>query len=178
MSTRPPTSSTQSHTFTSHKWNQPLPEDNRSEDKKPERAQSVARVIDLEPEALAQLRKRRDIKDNSVRTSKYTWWSFLIVNVWEQFTTKMANLYFLVIMFMQMIDQISISDGKPVMALPLIFVVSLSMIKDAYEDFKRHKADRAENRATTEVFNSETKQFEKREWRFVEVGDLVKVHEN
>ena len=64
------------------------------------------------------------------------------------------------------------------MALPLIFVVSLSMIKDAYEDFKRHKADRAENRATTEVFNSATKQFEKREWRFVEIGDLVKVHEN
>ena len=111
MSTRPPTSSTQSQTFTSHKWNQPLPEDNRSDDKKPEQAQSVARVIDLEPEALAQLRKRRDITDNSVRTSKYTWWSFLIVNVWEQFTTKMANLYFLVIMFMQMIDQISISDG-------------------------------------------------------------------
>ena len=61
---------------------------------------------------------------------------------------------------------------------PLMFVIIVSMIKDAYEDFKRHKADRAENRATTEVFNSDTKQFEKREWRFVEIGDLVKVHEN
>ena len=31
------------------------------------------------------------------------------------------------------------------MALPLTFVVALSMIKDGYEDYKRHKEDRDEN---------------------------------
>jgi hypothetical protein len=36
---------------------------------------------------------------------------------------------------------ISISGGKPVMAMPLSFVVILSMIKDAYEDYKRHLSD-------------------------------------
>eukprot|EP00354_Favella_ehrenbergii_P008623 CAMPEP_0170475420 /NCGR_PEP_ID=MMETSP0123-20130129/17071_1 /TAXON_ID=182087 /ORGANISM="Favella ehrenbergii, Strain Fehren 1" /LENGTH=66 /DNA_ID=CAMNT_0010745913 /DNA_START=306 /DNA_END=506 /DNA_ORIENTATION=- len=65
----------------------------------------------------------------------------------------MANLYFLVIMFMQMIDKISISGGQPVMAMPLIFVVSLSMIKDAYEDYKRHRADKAENKASAFVYD-------------------------
>lgn len=48
-------------------------------------------------------------------------------------------------MFMQMVEKISISSGTPVMALPLSFVVALSMIKDAYEDYKRHKSDKSEN---------------------------------
>ena len=56
----------------------------------------------------------------------------------------MANLYFLVIMFMQMIEVISISNGQPAMLPPLTFVVLLSMIKDAYEDYKRHKEDKGE----------------------------------
>ena len=42
------------------------------------------------------------------------------------------------------------------MAMPLIFVVSLSMIKDAYEDFKRHRSDKSENEAIAEVYNHET----------------------
>ena len=48
-------------------------------------------------------------------------------------------------MFMQMIPVISISNGQPAMAPPLSFVVILSMIKDGYEDYKRHKSDKAEN---------------------------------
>lgn len=31
------------------------------------------------------------------------------------------------------------------MALPLTIVVAVSMIKDAYEDYKRHKSDDQEN---------------------------------
>lgn len=77
-----------------------------------------------------------------VRTSKYSWWSFLPRNLFEQFSTKMANMYFLVIMFMQMIEVISITNGQPVMLLPLTIVVFLSMIKDGFEDYKRHKEDR------------------------------------
>ena len=50
----------------------------------------------------------------------------------------MANVYFLIITFMQCYKPISISAGKPAMALPLGFIVFLSMLKDAYEDYKRH----------------------------------------
>jgi hypothetical protein len=39
---------------------------------------------------------------------------------------------------MQCIQSISISDGKPAMALPLTIIVLVSMMKDAYEDYKRH----------------------------------------
>lgn len=44
-------------------------------------------------------------------------------------------MYFLLIAYMQTIKRISISDGKCVMAAPLTFVVFISMIKDAYEDY-------------------------------------------
>ena len=56
------------------------------------------REINLDPEALDLLNKRRDVKSNTVTTSRYTWWSFLPHNLFLQFATKMANMYFLVIM--------------------------------------------------------------------------------
>lgn len=96
------------------------------------------RSIDLSEEGLASLRKSKKVKSNTVRTSKYSLLTFVPFNLFEQFTKKLANLYFLIIMFMQMITVISISNGQPAMAPPLIFVVVLSMIKDAYEDYKRH----------------------------------------
>ena len=92
------------------------------------------------------------MRSNSVRTSKYSILTFLPFNLFEQFSKKLANLYFLVIMGMQMINVISISNGQPAMAPPLAFVVILSMIKDAYEDYKRHKADEGENRAPAQVY--------------------------
>ena len=85
-------------------------------------------------------------------------------NLFEQFAFKFSNLYFLVIMFMQMVDKISISNGQPAMMPPLIFVVSLSMIKDAFENYKRTKADRSENNAKTEVYNRQTGNFEDAKW--------------
>lgn len=59
----------------------------------------------------------------------------------EQFT-KMANIYFLFISGMQMIPIISITNGYPAQAFPLAVVIVLSMIKDIFEDYKRHKSDR------------------------------------
>ena len=54
----------------------------------------------------------------------------------------MTNIYFLIISGLQCIKTISISDGKPAMAVPLIGVVIISMIKDAFEDYKRAQVDK------------------------------------
>ena len=110
------------------------------------------RSIDLSEEALTALRKSKKVRSNTVRTSKYNCLTFVPFNLFEQFSKKFANLYFLVIMGMQMITVISISNGQPAMAPPLVFVVVLSMIKDAYEDYKRHKEDHSENNAMTERY--------------------------
>ena len=102
------------------------------------------RSIGLSEEELVAL--RTTLCDNKVITSKYTWWNFVFKNLFQQFQ-KLANVYFLIITGMQCITAISISGGSPAMLPSLILVISLSMVKDAYEDYKRHKADNQENEA-------------------------------
>lgn len=52
-----------------------------------------------------------------------------------------------------MIPLITISAGKPVMALPLTAVIAASMAKDAFEDYKRHKSDDQENNKKALVYD-------------------------
>jgi len=74
--------------------------------------------------------------NNAIRTSKYTALTFLPKNLFSQFS-KAANAYFLMIVMAQMVDEISITGGKPMNAPPLTLVVLISMLKDAFEDWKR-----------------------------------------
>jgi len=57
----------------------------------------------------------------------------------------MANAYFLLLAMLELISPISDSGGVPVLLMPLTFVVTVSMIKDAFEDRKRHQQDNLEN---------------------------------
>jgi hypothetical protein len=50
----------------------------------------------------------------------------------------MANIYFLIITVMSINDDITITNGEPVMAAPLCAVIFVSMVKDAFEDIKRY----------------------------------------
>jgi len=93
------------------------------------------RSFPLEGAALKEMKLY--VKDNVVRSSKYVWWTFLPINLFQQFS-KAANVYFLLITVMQTIKVISISNGEPTMLPPLVLVVFTSMCKDAYEDYCRH----------------------------------------
>lgn len=81
-----------------------------------------------------------DVADNAIKTSKYTPITFVPKNLFVQFS-KVANLYFLIIGIMQMIPQISVSGGFPVIFVPLSIVIGVSAIKDFYEDLKRKNSD-------------------------------------
>lgn len=72
-----------------------------------------------------------DVCDNRIKTSKYTMYNFLPLNLLVQFS-KVANVYFLIIGIMQMIDSISVSGGFPVIFIPLSIVVGVSAFKDFY----------------------------------------------
>ena len=77
---------------------------------------------------------------------------------------------------LEIFPQISDANGKPVMLMPLSFVVLVSMIKDIFEDLKRHKSDNQENNKKTRMGNpSNSNQFEECVWRKVEVGRIIKV---
>ncbi|CBZ55965.1 hypothetical protein NCLIV_063910 [Neospora caninum Liverpool] len=85
---------------------------------------------------------------NAVVTSKYTAWNFVVKNLWEQFH-KVSNMYFAVICCLQMIPQISTTNGVPTLALPLSIVLVVNAAKDAFEDWQRHRSDRIENGQVT-----------------------------
>ncbi len=90
----------------------------------------------------------------------------------------MANVFYIIIAFLQMIPLISITGGKPVMLLPLSFVIFVSMIKDISEDYKRHKSDRKENQSKVLIMDVETGEFKQHTWEEVQLGAVVKIPEN
>lgn len=74
-------------------------------------------------------------QSNFIKTSKYSILTFLPLNLFEQFQ-RLANFYFLCLLVLQLIP--AISSLTPVTtALPLIGVLGLTAIKDAYDDIVR-----------------------------------------
>jgi phospholipid-transporting ATPase len=100
--------------------------------------------VDLRSFKFPELENHLIFKNNSIKTSKYSCLSFLPLNLMEQFS-KTANIYFLIIMILQIIPIISVTNGQPTLSLPLAFVVIVSAIKDIIEDYKKHKSDDEEN---------------------------------
>ena len=91
---------------------------------------------------------------------------------------------------MECFPAISDTDGVPVLLLPLGFVVGLSMIKDIYEDYQRHKSDNLENNRSAlvaephetedldQIRQADNQFFDKSQWKDIKVGSIIKVHEN
>jgi len=116
------------------------------------------------------------VQTNEVITSVYTLYSFLPQNLWRQMC-RAANIYFLCISILQCIKAVSITSGVPTTALPLAFVLFVTAVKDAIEDFNRHRADATENNRLGHVLTKE-KHFDLHhahptKWRDIKVGDVV-----
>lgn len=95
--------------------------------------------------------------------------------MYEQFQ-KSANIYFLAIAILQSVPQISVTGGIPNILLPLTFVLTVSAIKDLFEDIKRSKSDKEENmRNSLKRANGE---WVKVRWMEIRVGDIIKVQKD
>ncbi|KAI0019903.1 phospholipid-translocating P-type ATPase [Xylariomycetidae sp. FL0641] len=104
-------------------FNQPLPDEFKDEEGNP--ARTYAR--------------------NKIRTAKYTPLSFVPKNLWFQFH-NIANIFFL---FMVILVFFPIFGGTNpgLNAVPLIFIVVVTAIKDAIEDYRRTILDNELNNA-------------------------------
>ncbi|EGR28039.1 phospholipid-translocating p-type flippase family protein, putative [Ichthyophthirius multifiliis] len=122
-------------------------------------------------------RPDKNIKNNSISTSKYTYFNFLPKNIYFQFT-KIANLYFLISGFLQMVPQISTSDGVPTIFLPLFVIIIVTAFKDFYEDYKRHASDNEENNRESLNFDISQNLFRKCYWKNLYIGNIVKIQDN
>jgi hypothetical protein len=78
-------------------------------------------------------------QSNAIKTSKYEWWNFIPLNLIEQFR-RLANLYFVLIILLQLIPGISPFPIVTSIA-PVVFILFVSALKEAIEDFGRHKSD-------------------------------------
>uniref|UniRef100_G7Q1U4 Phospholipid-transporting ATPase n=1 Tax=Macaca fascicularis TaxID=9541 RepID=G7Q1U4_MACFA len=76
--------------------------------------------------------------DNRIVSSKYTLWNFLPKNLFEQFR-RIANFYFLIIFLVQV--TVDTPTSPVTSGLPLFFVITVTAIKQGYEDWLRHRAD-------------------------------------
>lgn len=96
------------------------------------------------------------------------------MNLFEQFQ-RLANFYFLCLLVLQLIP--AISSLTPVTtALPLIGVLGLTAVKDAYDDIQRHLSDsQVNNRKSRVIRNGKLVQ---ERWSAVQVGDIIRMDNN
>ncbi|XP_078262268.1 putative phospholipid-transporting ATPase IM [Rhinoraja longicauda] len=112
--------------------------------------------------------------NNRIKTSKYNVFTFLPVNLFEQFQ-RIANAYFLFLLILQLIPQIS-SLSWYTTVVPLVLVLTISAVKDAIDDFHRYKSDnQVNNREVTILLDGK---LQRDKWMDVQVGDIIKMENN
>ncbi|KAM8865930.1 phospholipid-transporting ATPase ID-like [Synchiropus picturatus] len=111
---------------------------------------------------------------NAIKTSKYNVFTFLPLNLFEQFQ-RIANAYFLFLLVLQVIPQIS-SLSWFTTVVPLVLVLTVTAAKDATDDINRHRSDNQVNNRKVEVLINGKLQNEK--WMNVQVGDIIKLENN
>lgn len=80
---------------------------------------------------------------NKVRTSRYTLVTFLPKNLYEQFH-GIANIYFLALVIFQLFPVFGAASASTA-ALPLLFILAVTAIKDGVEDYRRAQLDEEVN---------------------------------
>ena len=102
-------------------------------------------------------------KNNKIDTTKYNIFTFLPKGLLYQFM-RLANVYFLFTAILQCIPVIS-PLGSATALFPIIFVLAVSLIREAFEDCKRANLDKLQNSVKCKVYRNE-------EWIDIESGDL------
>ncbi|KAK3240825.1 hypothetical protein CYMTET_49367 [Cymbomonas tetramitiformis] len=110
---------------------------------------------------------------NHVSTTKYNLVTFFPKALFEQFS-RLGNLYFLAVGILSFTDLSPIDPWSAV--FPLCLVISISLTKEAREDYLRMVADNAVNQSNTKVFHEG--RFQPVKWQSVRVGDVLKVDRN
>ena len=111
------------------------------------------------------------VKNNTIDTTKYNIFTFIPKALLLQFV-RLANIYFLVCAILQCIP--IISPLHPATAVvPLVFVLSVSIIREGIEDYARSVLDKQQNNEETTAYRNGT--WEKTTSGTLYVGEIVEV---
>lgn len=119
----------------------------------------------------AKTNERFEFAGNSIKTGKYSIFTFLPRNLFEQFH-RVAYIYFLVIAVLNQLPQLAVF-GRGVSILPLAVVLLVTAIKDAYEDSRRHRSDRIENNRLASVLVDD--HFQQKKSKDIRVGEIIRI---
>jgi len=111
---------------------------------------------------------------NYQSTTKYSLFTFVPFSLFFQFK-RIANIYFLITAVLQSISQISPLSPFSAVA-PLIFVLSVSIIREGVEDYLRYRSDRQINAHLVDIHKDG--EFTKNSSKDIKVGDIVKIHKD
>uniref|UniRef100_A0A3B5AIS3 Phospholipid-transporting ATPase n=1 Tax=Stegastes partitus TaxID=144197 RepID=A0A3B5AIS3_9TELE len=119
--------------------------------------------------------KKSRYSGNAIKTYKYNVFTFLPLNLYEQFK-RAANLYFLALLILQIIPDISTLPWYTTL-VPLVVVLGVTAIKDLVDDLARHRMDKEINNRKSEVL-LDGRLDQKAKWRDIQVGDVVRLKKN
>ncbi|XP_058584472.1 phospholipid-transporting ATPase IK isoform X9 [Neofelis nebulosa] len=118
--------------------------------------------------------QRRKHKSNVIHTAKYNVFSFLPLNLYEQFH-RVSNLYFLFTIILQGLPEISTLPWFTLF-VPLICLLVIRATRDLVDDIGRHRSDRIINNRPCQILVG--KSFLWRKWEDLYVGDVVCLHKD
>ena len=119
-------------------------------------------------------KEKYSFKNNKIDTTKYSIITFLPKALLYQFM-RLANVYFLFTAILQCIPAIS-PLGPGTALTPIIFVLTVSLIREAYEDIKRANLDKIQNSVKCKVYrNGKWISIESGE---LEIGEIIQVDQD
>ncbi|XP_030365357.1 phospholipid-transporting ATPase IK isoform X2 [Strigops habroptila] len=109
---------------------------------------------------------------NAIKTAKYNIFTFLPLNLYEQFH-RMANIYFVFVILLQTAPEIATLPWYTLL-FPLSCLLIIRGLRDLVDDIGRHQSDRNINSRPCEILSG--KSFRWQKWRDICVGDIVRLH--
>ncbi|XP_017278861.1 probable phospholipid-transporting ATPase VA isoform X2 [Kryptolebias marmoratus] len=153
------------------------PKVRRQKKKKPkENKTRTVHANTLYDNAKGEENPNRHYSSNKIKTTKYTVLSFLPKNLFEQFH-RFANVYFVFIALLNFVPVVNAFQPELALA-PVVFILSVTAIKDLWEDYRRHRSDKEINHMDCLVYSRVEKRYVEKYWKEVRVGDFIRLRCN
>jgi len=114
------------------------------------------------------------LKDNTLTTTKYNIFTFIPKGLLYQFS-RWSNIYFLFTAIIQSNSEISPLSSNTAI-IPLVFVLGVSLIREAFEDLGRYTYDNINNEEEVIVFRDN--KFKKSTSQTLRHGEIILIYEN
>ena len=118
----------------------------------------------------------RGIPDNTINNRKYTFLSFLPKILFDQFK-YFFNFFFLIICICQFYEPLRVGFLISYLA-PLLFVLTITIIKEMYEDFLRGQRDKALNEKQYKRLDCHSGLIRNVKAEDMRCGDIIQVNAN